>query len=210
MGHIIQEILVCIFLINKFWVEFFEHIRQISWILWACSGRILVGKSMEIPHIFWTTLVQSWAAFLGHSWKEISVSIPKTRCEKNCFLENLSLGTEFLGGYSLGKQCWVVGETSATREALPEQISKTSWRHLGGVVRGFCGVWAVFAKMCEDSWSNLRWIPRRFYGNSFWTSWESYSTSSGGMGQFLGFLGEESLGRPCKVFAACQTIPNDC
>ena len=74
-------------------------------------------------------------------WKEISGSIPKTRCEKNCFLENLSLGTEFLGGYSLGKQCWVVGETSATREALPEQFSKTSWRHLGGVVRGFCGVW---------------------------------------------------------------------
>ena len=68
-------------------------------------------------------------------------SISKTRCEKNCFLENLSLGTEFLGGYSLGKQCWVVGETSATREALPEQFSKTSWRHLGGVVRGFCGVW---------------------------------------------------------------------
>ena len=93
-----------------------------------------------------------WAFLETEIWEYFK----KNRCEKNCFLENLSLGTEFLGGYSLGKQCWVVGETSATREALPEQFSKTSWRHLGGVVRGFCGVWAVFAKMCEDSWSNLR------------------------------------------------------
>ena len=36
------------------------------------------------------------------------------------------------------------------------QKSLNPCKHLGGVVRGFCGVWTVLAKMCEDSWSNLR------------------------------------------------------
>ena len=47
-------------------------------------------------------------------------------------------------------------ETFGTNYSKVFKTSLNPCKHLGGVVRGFCGVWTVLAKMCEDSWSNLR------------------------------------------------------
>ena len=47
-------------------------------------------------------------------------------------------------------------ETFGTNYSKVFKKSLNPCKHLGGVVRGFCGVWTVVAKMCEDSWSNLR------------------------------------------------------
>ena len=89
-----------------------------------------------------------WAFLETEIWEYFK----KNRCEKNCFLENLSLGTEFLGGIFSGEAVLGrrrdVGNSRGPSRTNFKNILETPWWSCARIL------WSL-GSLCQDVWRFL-------------------------------------------------------